>query len=91
MAALTQEQVRLLFTEGGGGRKWTLFALLGVSGNDTVDLAALGFFRGVNAAVIMGTAGQSLGGVGLPGGAVIAIPSGLANASAYILVDGIPL
>ena len=90
MAALTQDQVRLLYSEGGA-RRWTLFSLLNVSGNDTVDLAALGFYRQVTQAVLMTTGGGTIGTPGLPGGAVIAIPSGLANAGAYLLVDGVPV
>lgn len=91
MAELTQDQVRLLYSEGGGARKWTLFSLLGVSGNDTVDLGALGFYRKVAQVAIMSAAGTALGTPGLPGGAVVAIPSGLNDDGAYLLVDGVPL
>ena len=90
MAALTQNQVRQVFTSGGP-RRWSLYELYGVSGNDTIDMAGLGFYSRVTQALVMPcTATPALGTPGI-NGAVIALPSGLANDSAYLLVDGIPL
>jgi len=88
MTVLTGDQCRRVFSDDGP-RRWALFALLGVSSGDTIDMAALGFYRKVNQSMLMGctvngtvAASQS--------GAVVTIPAGLTNDSAYMLIDGIP-
>ena len=93
MAALTQDQVRQLYIEGGGPRKWSLFALLDVSGNDTADMTELGFFRRVNQAVVMNStlAPGLLNPPNIIGNISIEMPPGLENDSAYMLVDGVPV
>ena len=90
MAELTQDQVARVYTDVGP-RTWSLFTLRGISGGDTIDLAALGFYQRVIAVLIMPvSAAGNIGTPGLPGGAVVAVPSGLSNDAAYLLVDGIP-
>lgn len=91
MAALDNTKVRQVWTQGPGPRVVTLFALQGVSGNDTIDFAAMGIFSRVIQAVLLASSGSPAGPPGLIATAQVAVPSGLANDAAYLLVDGIPV
>lgn len=91
MSVVTQDKVRQVYTNSGP-RRWTLFELYGVSGNDTIDLAEFNMFSVVRKAVVMGcTTDTALGTPGIISPATVALPSGLSNDSAYLLVDGIPV
>jgi len=89
MAAVTQDQCRKVF-EDTGPRKWALFGLYGVSAGDTIDMAALTYFRSVTRAVVMACTGTGAG-VATAAGATVTLPAGLSNDAAYLLVDGIAL
>ena len=52
MAVITQDQVTRVYTEPGA-RVRSLFEVRDVSGGDTVDLAALGFYRNLKQAAWM--------------------------------------
>lgn len=88
MAVLTQDQVRKCYTDDGP-RRWALFQVLGCTAADTIDMSALGFYRKVTQSTFMGcTVAGTISGTQT--GAVITVPAGLANDSAYLLTDGIP-
>ena len=89
MAALTQDQCRKVFSDDGP-RRWALFQLFGVSSGDTLDMAALGFYRKVSQSMMMGCTVNGTA-TAPAAGAVITLPAGLANDSAYLLADGIPV
>lgn len=88
MAALDGTRCRQVWVQEGA-RKAALFALSDVSGNDTVDLAGMGFARVIAVALLAVSGAGPSGTPGLPGGAVVALPSGLSHDAAYLLVDGI--
>jgi hypothetical protein len=90
MAALTQDQCRRVFTDTGP-RQWSLFGLYAVSTGDTIDMAALTYFRLCTKAIVMGCTGAGAAAPAQVSGAVITLPANLSNDSAYLLVDGIPL
>jgi hypothetical protein len=88
MALLTGDQVRRVFTDDGP-RRWSLFAVLGTTTGDTIDLASLSFYRTVKQSVFMGC--TVVGTVaGTQSGATVTVPAGLTADSCYLLVDGIP-
>lgn len=89
MAVLSQDQCRKVFSDDGP-RRWALFQLFGVSSGDTIDMAALAFYRKVSQAMMMGCTVNGTA-TATAAGAVITLPAGLANDSAYLLVDGIPV
>lgn len=89
MAALNGDQVRKCFSDDGA-RRWGLFMVLGVTTGDTVDMAALGHYRKVTQSMFMGaTVNGTI--AGTQTGAVVTMPAGLSNDSAYMMLDGIPL
>jgi len=89
MAELDASQVRQVWLSDGP-RRQALFEVAGVSGNDTVDLAALGQFARIMQVQVVAVSGTGgIGTPGLPGGGVVAFPSGLASDAVLMLVDGI--
>lgn len=91
MPAVTQDKVRQVYSSNGP-RRWAVFELYGVSGNDTIDFAEFNMFSVVRKAVVMGcTTDVVLGTPGIIGPATVALPSGLASDSAILTIDGIPV
>ena len=87
MAVLDPSQVRVQWSDTGA-RKWSLFAVLAITTCDTFDLGP--YYRVVKQVAWMGA---TVSGVvsGQFTGTVLTVPAGLANDSAYALVDGVPL
>jgi len=89
MAALTQDQCRRVYTDSGA-RTWSLFEVLDVSGGDTIDMAALTFYRVVKQAAWMGATVSGVAAATVTAPATIAAPGVLNHDAAYLLVDGVP-
>lgn len=85
MAALTTERYPLLFQDGRSARV-ALYALLGVTSGDTVDLSAI--FLDVKRAVILGTTLQGSATVTTISGTIVTIPAG-SNDAGVLLAYGI--
>lgn len=85
MAALTNEQFPILFSDGRSARV-ALYALLNVSTGDTADLSAM--FTSVKRAVILGTTLQGAALVTTITGTVVTIPAGT-NDAGVLLAYGV--
>lgn len=85
MAALTNEQFPILFSDGRSARV-ALYALLNVSTGDTADLSAM--FTSVKRAVILGTTLQGAALVSTISGTTVTIPSG-SNDAGVLLAYGV--
>ena len=85
MAALTTDRYPLLFQDGRSARV-ALYALLGVSTGDTVDLSAM--FLDVKRAIILGTTLQGSAAVTTIAGTIVTIPAG-SNDAGVLLAYGI--
>lgn len=85
MAALTTDKYPLLFQDGRSARV-ALYALLGVTTGDTVDLSAM--FVDVKRAVILGTTLQGTSVVTTITGTIVTIPAG-SNDAGVLLAYGV--
>jgi len=85
MAALANDRYPLLFHDGRSARV-ALYALLGVTTGDTVDLSAM--FLSVQRAIILGTTLQGVAAVTTISGAVVTIPAG-SNDAGVLLAYGV--
>lgn len=85
MAALTNEQFPILFSDGRSARV-ALYALLNVSTGDTADLSAM--FLSVKRAVILGTTLQGAALVSTISGTTVTIPAGT-NDAGVLLAYGV--
>ena len=88
MAALSPDQVKLVWSDQPGARRFALFAMLNVTTGDTADLSA--YYRVIKQTVWMESFGFGTG-PGTFAGTTVTAPAGLANDSAYLLADGVPL
>lgn len=85
MAALTTDKYPLLYQDGRSARV-ALYALLGVTTGDTVDLSAM--FVDVKRAVILGTTLQGTAVVTTITGTIVTIPAG-SNDAGVLLAYGV--
>jgi hypothetical protein len=85
MAALTNDRYPVLYHDGRSARV-ALYALLGVSTGDTVDLSAL--FISVQRAIILGTTLQGVAAVTTIAGTIVTIPAG-SNDAGVLLAYGV--
>lgn len=85
MAALTNDRYPLLYSDGRSARV-ALYALLGVTTGDTVDLSAM--FLTVQRAIILGTTLQGSAAVVTIAGPVVTIPAGN-NDAGVLLAYGV--
>jgi hypothetical protein len=90
MAALTQDQVTRAYSDVAA-RTWSLFQVKDISGGDTIDLAALGFYRVVKQAVWMGATANATAAAPITPPATVAALGAMNHDAAYLLVDGIGL
>jgi hypothetical protein len=88
MAALIQDQVTRVYSNTGP-RTWCLFEVKDINGGDTIDLAALGFYRVVKQAVWMGATAAATAAAPITAPATVAALGAMAHDAAYLLVDGI--
>ena len=85
MAALTAEQVSLVFSDGRCERS-ALFALTNVNAGDTVDLAAT--FKVIKRAGMVSATGTHIASVSVTG-TVATIPTGPAADGVWLLASGV--
>lgn len=85
MAALTNDRYPLLFSDGRSARV-ALYALLGVTTGDTVDLSAM--FTVVIRGIILGTTLQGTAAVTTINGTIVTIPAG-SNDAGVLLAYGV--
>jgi hypothetical protein len=90
MAALTQDQVTRVWSNGGG-RTWSLFEVKDVSGGDTISLFDLGFYRVVKQASWMAQTAVAIAGANVTQPATVSALAAMNHDSALLLVDGVPL
>ena len=90
MAALTQDQVTRVYTDAGA-RTWTLLQVKDISGGDTIDLGALGFYRVVKQAAWMAATVSAVAAASITAPATVAAPAQMNHDAAYLLVDGVPV
>jgi hypothetical protein len=85
MAALTTDRYPLLFQDGRSARV-ALYAVLGVTTGDTIDLSAM--FISVTRAVLLGTTLQGVATVSTISGTIVTIPAG-SNDAGVLLAYGV--
>jgi hypothetical protein len=86
MAALTTDQVALMFKDGECGRT-ALYALKNVDAADTVDLAT--HFKIVKRAGIVSDTGTTIGACTISTNTVCTIPAGPTDDAVWLLAVGV--
>jgi uncharacterized membrane protein len=86
MAALTADQVTLVYYDGACGRT-ALYALKNVDAADTADVAS--HFKVVKRAGIVSDSGTTIAAVSAITGTVLTIPTGPADDGVWLLVVGV--
>ena len=89
MAALTQDQVRKVFSDSGP-LQFGLFEVRQITSGDTINLTDLGFFRVVKQAVWVGATVSGAAVATVTGGTTVTAPGAFTNDGVYLLVAGVP-
>jgi len=90
VAALTQDQVRKVFSDTGP-LQFALFEVLQISAGDTINLADLGFFRVAKTAAWMGATVMGVSQAAVTGGTTVTAPAAFNSDGVYLLVGGVAL